>query len=457
MRALARTTIPAVFTPGVIHLPSVPLHRKVNRIDMGTADKVCAAALAIHEEAVRRDCAPADVSFILLELGGAFSAALAVDRGRIVDGMGGIVWSDRDPGRRCARRRGGVPRRARLEGDVVPRRRGDVPGDAAGRRSSRGRSKRLPRCGCRRRPRADVLLSGRMAVEAWVQEPLRRALGRVRVVEGFGSSAKHAAQGAALIAEGLAGGEARGLVDTLGLREATGTVLDYLHVIDRDTAARRIGVKLAAMTFLDLPPAARARRQRPPARLQEHLQPGRCCSPRWRAGRPNSSGLLDADDTRVMLQALTRLGVGCSDPGAGRRFRVQVRFRAAGVPGQAGGPVPGQCRHRVPAADGGAGAVRRRVPAARRAAHARAAHRRSRRRASRSMGARIDYEATDGYPPLRIHPGQVRSCDQRCAVRGDVSSQFLTALLLALPLAGAAASRSTASSSRSRTSRSRSI
>jgi len=76
MRALAASGFPVVFTPGVIHLASVPRHRKVNRVDMGTAEKVCAAALAIHEHAA--------ASFILLELGGAFTAALAIDRGRIV-------------------------------------------------------------------------------------------------------------------------------------------------------------------------------------------------------------------------------------------------------------------------------------------------------------------------------------------------------------------------------------
>src|SRR2546426_3183744 len=52
-RALARSGLPVVLTPGVIHLTSVPEHRKVNRVDMGTADKVCVAALAIAEQAER--------------------------------------------------------------------------------------------------------------------------------------------------------------------------------------------------------------------------------------------------------------------------------------------------------------------------------------------------------------------------------------------------------------------
>jgi 3-phosphoshikimate 1-carboxyvinyltransferase len=55
--------------------------------------------------------------------------------------------------------------------------------------------------------------------------------------------------------------------------------------------------------------------------------------------------------------------------------------------------------------------------------------------ALRAIGARIDYEGVKGYPPLAIHPGEI-SLDRPVPVRGDVSSQFLTALLMALPLAG---------------------
>src|SRR3989441_715593 len=88
-RALAGSGLPVVLTPGVIHLTSVPEPRKVNRVDMGTADKVCVAALAIAERAVRTTRPPDQVSLVLLELGGAFTAVIGVAGGKIVDGAGG--------------------------------------------------------------------------------------------------------------------------------------------------------------------------------------------------------------------------------------------------------------------------------------------------------------------------------------------------------------------------------
>lgn len=242
MRSLARARAPVVFTPGVIHLPSVPAHRKLNRIDMGTADKVCAAALAIHDEAVHRDCGPEDVSFILLELGGAFSAALAIERGRIVDGLGGTSGPIGMQGAgaldgETAFVASPVSKAMLFKGGLrdVP----EEPGRAAFVESA---LKAVAALRVSAPQATDVLLSGRMATESWVREPLAARLGRVRIAGGFAAVAKHAAQGAALIAEGLAGGVSRHLVDTLGIRSASGTALDHLHIVDRATAARRIGI-----------------------------------------------------------------------------------------------------------------------------------------------------------------------------------------------------------------------
>ena len=53
--------------------------------------------------------------------------------------------------------------------------------------------------------------------------------------------------------------------------------------------------------------------------------------------------------------------------------------------------------------------------------------------ALRGLGADIRYMGTEGFPPLEIHPATLFS-GSRIAVRGDVSSQFLSALLMALPL-----------------------
>jgi 3-phosphoshikimate 1-carboxyvinyltransferase len=53
--------------------------------------------------------------------------------------------------------------------------------------------------------------------------------------------------------------------------------------------------------------------------------------------------------------------------------------------------------------------------------------------ALRALGADIRYAGRDGFPPLQIAPGVI-SAGAVTRVRGDVSSQFLTALLMALPL-----------------------
>jgi len=262
-RALARSELPVVFTPGVIHLVSVPEHRKVNRVDMGTADKVAATALAIDAQARRRGCAPADVSLVLLELGGAFTAAVAVTGGRIVDGIGGTAGP---LGFRAAGAldgevaflagavqkellfSGGAAAVAGWDVDVVPAEQIAHPRTARERVAFdalvEGAAKAASALALSIPAPCEFVLSGRLARLPRVQDAvaqLLERLGPVRRVDGVASVAKEGAQGAALLADGLAGGTHRIVVDTLGLREAQGSVIDHLYVVSPAAARRRLG------------------------------------------------------------------------------------------------------------------------------------------------------------------------------------------------------------------------
>jgi predicted butyrate kinase (DUF1464 family) len=264
-RELAHSALPIVFTPGVIHLASVPEHRKVNRVDMGTADKVAVAALAIDEQARRAVSPHRDVSLVLLELGGAFSAAIGVAGGRIVDGTGGTSGP---MGFRAAGAldgeaaflagaiskdllfRGGAASVAAWDGDAGPERlanpateRERVAVDAlieSAVKAAAAVALSVPAL-------TEFVVSGRLARIEPVRQGIARRLEQfapTRVLQGFAPVAKEGAQGAALLADGLAEGEAsnRELVATLGLRAASGTVLDHLFVVSPAAARGRLGL-----------------------------------------------------------------------------------------------------------------------------------------------------------------------------------------------------------------------
>jgi predicted butyrate kinase (DUF1464 family) len=264
VRAFARSTLPVVLTPGVVHLPTVPAHRKVNRVDMGTADKVCAAALAIDRAARRLERPPAEISLVLLELGGAFTAGVAVARGRIVDGVGGssgplgfraagaldgevaslagTVSKELVFGGGAAAIAGWDPATTapdRLARPATPRER--VAWDAF----LEGVVKTATVLALAVPPAPEFVLSGRLARVEAVRHAVSERLGPwgpTRVLEGFAAVAKEGAQGAALVADGLAAGQHRELVETLALRDARGTVLDHLYVVSPAQARHRLGL-----------------------------------------------------------------------------------------------------------------------------------------------------------------------------------------------------------------------
>jgi predicted butyrate kinase (DUF1464 family) len=262
-RAMREARLPVLFTPGVIHLTSVPAARKINRVDMGTADKVCAAALGVHDQARRRGCVYTDVSFVLLELGGAFSAAIAVRDGRIIDGMGGTsgpmgVRSAGALDGEVAFLAGTITKNTLFGGGAasVIGSSDDAIDHLAEPRTEREHlahdaliesAVKAVAALCTVVPHPyEILLSGRLTHADAIARELRLRLSPfapVRRLEGFARTAKEAAQGAALIADGLAGGANEALINVLGLREAAGSVLDHLFVITPDAARHRLGIR----------------------------------------------------------------------------------------------------------------------------------------------------------------------------------------------------------------------
>ena len=147
------------------------------------------------------------------------------------------------------------------------------------------------------------------------------------------------------------------------------------------------------------------------------------------SGTTTLKNLLDADDTQVMRNALRQLGVSVTDQadnvcvvkGCGGKFPVREADLFMGNAGTAIRPLTAAL-----AMQGGnyrlSGVARM--------------HERPIRDlvdGLRQVGAKIEYELEEGYPPIQILAADIKIEDV-VKVRGDVSSQFLTALLMALPL-----------------------
>ena len=149
-------------------------------------------------------------------------------------------------------------------------------------------------------------------------------------------------------------------------------------------------------------------------------------------GETEVRDLLASDDTERMLEALKALGVGVGQSG-GENWRITG----------CGGRFP------VPRAElflGNAGTAFRPLTAALALAGGdyvlKGVARMHERPIGdlvdglRQLGADISYLGNDGFPPLHLKPAAIRPGGV-VSVRGDVSSQFLTGLLMALPLTGA--------------------
>ena len=254
---------PVCYIPAVIHLPTVPEHRKVNKIDLGTADKMCAAVLGVYDQSRRLGIPYSEVSFIQVEMGFGYNAVLAVDGGRIVDGVGGTTMSgpgfltisslDAELAQLVGEWRkedlftGGC---ASISGKATPEELIDsVQTDGRCELAWRAMAESVLKAvysmkASVHNPR-EILISGRLTKIRYVEDWLVSELGSiapVRRLEGLPGAkvVKETAQGYALVAEGLAGGKYEKLIEWMKIREAKGTALDHIYH-PKFLASRRLG------------------------------------------------------------------------------------------------------------------------------------------------------------------------------------------------------------------------
>ncbi len=259
MALLRRSDLPAWFTPGVIHLPTVPEYRKHGRIDMGTADKVYSVASALYTSYKRHN--DREPTTIVVEAGLGYTAAMAVEAGSIVDGLGGTSgfpgflgggFMDAEAAYALAALEPVFGKRRLFQGGA-----GDVygfktPSDLAAA-LERNEPRALDAVSMLAEAIAKDILAVSVSLDRWpqriyisgrlfrdptlgpalagrVEKKLSR-LGldaRLEWHEAKSLKAKEAALGAALIANGLAGGKYVWIMDQLRLKESRGTALDYI-------------------------------------------------------------------------------------------------------------------------------------------------------------------------------------------------------------------------------------
>ena len=258
MRMFRDSDLPAWFTPGGVHLPTIPSYRKANRIDMATADKIFTVAAAIAAERAA-GAEPGDVNIIVIEVGQAYTSAMLVEESRITDAVagtagfwgfmgGGFMDSELAYALAAVRPRfskrllfsGGVSSvfgirgLEDLEEELV---RGEKRAVEAVKMLAEGVVKAASALASTAAvgPKA-IYLSGRAMRYARIARAIRESLRRSPMLSGLpvrrplvlSPKTKEGASGAAIIANGLAGGVYEWIIDSLRLRESSGHIFSWV-------------------------------------------------------------------------------------------------------------------------------------------------------------------------------------------------------------------------------------
>jgi predicted butyrate kinase (DUF1464 family) len=229
VRAFLRSKAPVVFLPGGLHLPTIPAHRKANAVDVGTADKVAVAALALWFDAAQSGRYDRS-TFAVAEIGSAFTALLVAEQGRLVDVSAGTRGPMGLRSRGCwdgevAYWRGSMTKDDLFRGGLLDL---GKSGPDAFRESLTKHAAGLRAV----TPFERIYLSGkgldqpeiaRLASEAL--SPLGQTIALPMLPAAW---VKHAAQGSAILADALADGRFAPLAHALELHSARGSVWEVL-------------------------------------------------------------------------------------------------------------------------------------------------------------------------------------------------------------------------------------
>jgi len=257
---MKKAKLNAYSLPGVVLLPTIPTQRKVNKIDMGTADKTCVAAFAMWDQARRQNIGYNKTSLICIEMGFGYNAAMAVENGQIIDGVGGTIFPG--PGYLTLSLMDGelayllgefsklklfeagttfIAAGKILEPDEFSAQLDKDQYRLAWQSMIEGIFKTVAmlQTSFNKSPR-EIILTGRLTRVPNLYEKLEETLSEKfdihvqQPTNRFTKKAKDVAQGAALIANGIQNGKYSDLVRIMKIKEAKGTVLDYICFPDFD-------------------------------------------------------------------------------------------------------------------------------------------------------------------------------------------------------------------------------
>jgi len=254
LRLIKAEKIPGIIIPGVKHLPTIPRYRKINKIDMGTADKLCTAVTGIRDQVERLNINPKNTNFIMVEIGYGFTSVLAIENGQVIDGIGGSnVMGFRACGsldgelaylikniKKKNIYRGGVSYIARNQDlslkEIISLAKTDAQTNLALKAYISELTKAVYAISSSYSSKNkinEILIAGRSLELQYIIDIFKNTLNDflpVKIMRSYGHLSKHAAQGAAFIANGLLGGEFEPIINNIKIKDAKGSILDDIYI-----------------------------------------------------------------------------------------------------------------------------------------------------------------------------------------------------------------------------------